>query len=32
MREIESDAPSVDIENVDINYEAKVHECPQRVT
>jgi len=28
----ESDTPSMDIKNVDINYKAKVHECSQRIT
>jgi len=27
----ESDTPSMDIENVDMNYKARVHECSQRV-
>jgi len=27
----ESDTPSMDIENVDMNYKANVHECSQRV-
>jgi len=27
----ESDTPSMDIENMDMNYKAKVHECSQRV-
>jgi len=28
----ESDTPSVDLKNVHLNCEAKVHECSQRVT
>jgi len=27
----ESDTPSMDIENVDMNYKTNVHECSQRI-